>query len=88
MVADFQVSSPGGPAPYGGFHDQLASCYPPPDYMSFTFSQHLLYPELASLALSTPLLETVSSLLGPNLVQVLPQENQAKVLNLVLCRCC
>ena len=28
MVADFQVSSPGGPAPYGGFHDQLPSCYP------------------------------------------------------------
>ena len=34
----------------------------------FTFSQHLLHPELASLALSAPLLETVSSLLGPNLV--------------------
>ena len=35
---------------------------------TFTFSQHLLYPELASLALSAPLLDTVSSLLGPNLV--------------------
>jgi len=33
-------------------------------------SQHLLYPELASLALSVPLLDTVSSLLGPNLVML------------------
>ena len=32
------------------------------------FSQHLLYPELASLALSPALLNTVSSLLGPDLV--------------------
>ena len=34
----------------------------------FFFSQHLLYPELASLALSKPLLDTVSLLLGPDLV--------------------
>ena len=32
------------------------------------FSQHLLYPELASLALSPALLNTLSSLLGPDLV--------------------
>ena len=32
------------------------------------FSQHLLYPELASLALSPALLNTVSSFLGPYLV--------------------
>ena len=54
-MADYQASSQGGFS-----HSSLQS--------TFTSSQHLLYPELASLALSTPLLDTVSSLLGPNLV--------------------
>ena len=54
-----------------GSQDFKERVWEPDLNIEFTFSQHLLYPELASLALSTPLLDTVSSLLGPNLVLLL-----------------
>ena len=49
------------------------------DTNSFFFSQHLLYPELASLALSKPLLDTVSLLLGPDLVNFISTTNLDKL---------